>query len=115
MLSIEGFTDSSGGGMLPSAASLQQQQAAAAGAGASVYIKGMPEDADKLWLYEKFSRFGGICSVRVLVDEQSGKCNGECATWARGVCAWWCGAWWCGALWLMQVMMPHAEQPSLQS
>ena len=76
MLSIDGFTDSAGsGGMLPAAAALQQQ--AAAGAGASVYIKGMPEDADKLWLYEKFARFGGICSVRVLVDEQSGKCNGE--------------------------------------
>lgn len=26
--------------------------------------------------YEKFARFGGISSVRVLVDEQSGKCNG---------------------------------------
>jgi hypothetical protein len=22
-------------------------------------------------------RFGGICSVRVLVDEQTGRCNGE--------------------------------------
>jgi RNA recognition motif-containing protein len=36
----------------------------------------MPEDADKLWLYEKFSRFGGILSVRVLLDEHSGRCNG---------------------------------------
>lgn len=46
------------------------------GAGCSIYIKGMPEDADKLWLYEKFSRFGGILSVRVLLDEHTGRCNG---------------------------------------
>jgi RNA recognition motif-containing protein len=46
------------------------------GQGCSIYIKGMPEDADKLWLYEKFSRFGGILSVRVLLDEHSGRCNG---------------------------------------
>jgi RNA recognition motif-containing protein len=46
------------------------------GHGCSIYIKGMPEDADKLWLYEKFSRFGGILSVRVLLDEVSGRCNG---------------------------------------
>ena len=44
--------------------------------GCSIYIKGLPEDADKLWLYEKFSRFGGILSVRVLVDDTSGKCAG---------------------------------------
>lgn len=44
--------------------------------GCSIYIKGMPEDADKLWLYEKFSRFGGILSVRVLLDEHTGRCNG---------------------------------------
>ena len=46
------------------------------GQGCSIYIKGMPEDADKLWLYEKFSRFGGIMSVRVLLEEHSGRCNG---------------------------------------
>ena len=46
-------------GMLPQAV-LQQQAVAALsaspGTGASIYIKGMPEDADKLWLYEKFAR-----------------------------------------------------------
>jgi len=46
------------------------------GQGCSIYIKGMPEDADKLWLYEKFSRFGGILSVRILLDEHTGRCNG---------------------------------------
>lgn len=44
--------------------------------GSSIYIKGLPEDADKLWLYEKFARFGGIHSVRILIDEHSGHCNG---------------------------------------
>lgn len=44
--------------------------------GCSIYIKNIPEDADKLWLYEKFARFGGIHSVRILLDEQTGRCNG---------------------------------------
>lgn len=46
-----------GDGMLPQAAVLQQQSGlggggsgAGGGTGASIYIKGMPEDADKLWL-----------------------------------------------------------------
>jgi len=51
-------------------------QSTSTNGGSSIYIKGLPEDADKLWLYEKFSRFGGILSVRVLVDEHSGRCNG---------------------------------------
>jgi hypothetical protein len=59
---------------LPNASSVLQKTAT--GGGSSIYIKGLPENADKLWLYEKFSRFGGILSVRVLVDEKSGKCNG---------------------------------------
>ncbi len=61
MLSSLDYSDSSGSGGLPSAASLAQQAASAAasggaGIGASIYIKGMPEDSDKLWLYEKFAR-----------------------------------------------------------
>ena len=65
MLSLEGYQDSASS--LPPAAMLQQQQAAAAaamaapGSGASIYIKGMPEDADKLWLYEKFARCARRC------------------------------------------------------
>ncbi|KAL4430958.1 hypothetical protein ABPG75_006214 [Micractinium tetrahymenae] len=81
---LDGYQDSTGSSGLPAAAVLAQQAAAAAaaagpgnpGVGASIYIKGMPEDADKLWLYEKFARFGGISSVRVLIDEATGRCNG---------------------------------------
>ena len=47
-----------------------------AAGGTSLYIKGLPEAADKLWLYENFARFGGIYSVRVLIDDKTGKCNG---------------------------------------
>jgi hypothetical protein len=52
---LDGYSDSSGSGGLPSAAVLQQQ-AALVSSGASIYIKGMPEGADKLWLFEKFAR-----------------------------------------------------------
>lgn len=59
MLSLDSFHDGSG--------MLQQQQAAgvlgnggnggaSSATAASIYIKGMPDDADKLWLYEKFAR-----------------------------------------------------------
>lgn len=139
MLSLDSFQD---GSLAPAASAVLQQQAALAAqggstTGASIYIKGMPEDADKLWLYEKFARwggvlalswrqparhsldahkpahsiaaaasptqrliclpppasrplstrrFGGIASVRVLIDEQSGKCNGEQACGQRCSC-----------------------------
>eukprot|EP00882_Tetradesmus_deserticola_P000229 GHRQ01000256.1.p1 GENE.GHRQ01000256.1~~GHRQ01000256.1.p1 ORF type:complete len:376 (+),score=152.20 GHRQ01000256.1:238-1365(+) len=42
----------------------------------SLYIKNLPPDADKLFLYEKFSPFGAILSVKVLTDPQSGQCRG---------------------------------------
>ena len=45
--------------------------------GCCVYIRNIPENADKLWLYEKFARFGGILSVRIVLDEQTGRCNGN--------------------------------------
>lgn len=73
---LDSFQD--GSGSLCSTSFQQQAMlgGAAPSSAASIYIKGMPETADKLWLYEKFARFGGIASVRVLIDEQSGKCNG---------------------------------------
>ena len=37
----------------------QQQQEGLAGGWSSVYVKGLPEDADKLWLYEKVGRGAG--------------------------------------------------------
>jgi RNA recognition motif-containing protein len=72
------FAPWSGSSLLaaPSAPAPRQPPPGHAGQGCSIYIKGMPEDADKLWLYEKFSRFGGILSVRVLVDDHTGRCNG---------------------------------------
>lgn len=36
----------------------------------------LPTDADKLFLYEKFSPYGAILSVKVLNDPQSGHCRG---------------------------------------
>ena len=67
-------THCSSSGGLPAAAVLHQQAALAAaaapGGGASIYIKGMPEDADKLWLYEKFARWAccrGTCVAACFV------------------------------------------------
>lgn len=44
-------------------------------ASCSVYIKHLPEQTDRLWLYEKFAPFGGVMSVRVLTTE-TGICRG---------------------------------------
>uniref|UniRef100_A0A7S0X196 RRM domain-containing protein n=1 Tax=Chlamydomonas leiostraca TaxID=1034604 RepID=A0A7S0X196_9CHLO len=41
----------------------------------SLYVRNMPDDAGKLWLYEKFAPFGAIHSVKVLTDE-SGRSKG---------------------------------------
>ena len=48
----------------------------AALAPSSLYIKNLPPDADKLYLYERFAPHGAILSVKVLVDDQTGKCRG---------------------------------------
>ena len=42
----------------------------------SLYVKNLPADADRLFLYEKFAPHGAIYSVKVLPDEQTGKCKG---------------------------------------
>jgi RNA recognition motif-containing protein len=39
-------------------------------------LQNLPTDADKLFLYEKFSPYGAILSVKVLNDPQSGQCRG---------------------------------------
>lgn len=68
MLSMDGFSDSSGS--LTTASStvlaplppvLGPSHGAGPGGASSLYIKGMPEDADKLWLYEKFARCACVC------------------------------------------------------
>jgi len=42
----------------------------------SICIKGMPNNADRLWMYENFARFGAIAGMRILIDEATGLCNG---------------------------------------
>lgn len=45
-------------------------------------------DADKLFLYEKFSPYGAILSVKVLNDPQSGQCRGVgfVVSWITACC-----------------------------
>ena len=47
----------------------------AAQTSSSVYVKNLPHDADKLYLYEKFAPHGAITSVKTLADE-TGRCKG---------------------------------------
>ncbi|KAK9824558.1 hypothetical protein WJX72_011295 [[Myrmecia] bisecta] len=42
----------------------------------SVYIKNLPESANKLFLYERFAPYGAVLSVKVLLDDTSSKCRG---------------------------------------
>ncbi|MEW5316810.1 MAG: hypothetical protein WDW38_008160 [Sanguina aurantia] len=42
----------------------------------SLYIKNLPLEADNLFMYETFSPYGAILSVKVLVNEETGKCRG---------------------------------------
>ncbi len=37
---------------------------------------GTPNNADRLWIYENFARFGAISGMRILIDESTGLCNG---------------------------------------
>ncbi|EFN52635.1 hypothetical protein CHLNCDRAFT_26531, partial [Chlorella variabilis] len=37
---------------------------------------GMPGNADRLWVFENFSRYGAVAGLRILIDEASGLCNG---------------------------------------
>ncbi len=38
----------------------------------SLYVKNLPPEADKLYLYEKFAPYGAILSVKILIDDQTG-------------------------------------------
>lgn len=42
----------------------------------SLYVKNLPPEADKLFLYEKFAPHGAIASVRVMTDDVTGTCKG---------------------------------------
>lgn len=41
-----------------------------------MYIKNLPPEADKLFLYQRFAPHGAIQSVKVLTDEDSQQCKG---------------------------------------
>lgn len=42
----------------------------------SIYITGLPGNTDRLWLFERFCRYGGILNLRVSMDDSTGKCSG---------------------------------------
>jgi len=42
----------------------------------SLYVKNLPPETDRLWLYERFAPHGSILSVKVLQEENSSKCRG---------------------------------------
>lgn len=43
---------------------------------ASIYIKNLPPEANKLFLYENFAPFGAVTSVKILTDDTNGLCKG---------------------------------------
>ena len=55
-----------------------QQQYTEMHGSSSVYVKNLPQDADKLYLYEKFAPYGGISSVKVRAPRQC-HCQAICA------------------------------------
>lgn len=63
---------SPGGSVLDTLASL----AASPHLSCSLYIKNLPANADKLFLYERFAPYGAILSVKVLHDTPTGQCRG---------------------------------------
>ena len=58
-------------------AAAAQQQNTEVHVSSSVYVKNLPQDADKLYLYEKFAPYGGISSVKVRATSQ-GHCQVMC-------------------------------------
>lgn len=44
----------------------------------SLYVKNCPPEADDLWVYERFSPYGAVLSVKVLHEEESKRCRGIC-------------------------------------
>lgn len=39
----------------------------------SVCVKGLPAGADRLWLYDNFSRYGAVVSLRLIADDATGQ------------------------------------------
>lgn len=42
----------------------------------SVCVKNLPTFADDLWMYRRFSHYGGIHSVRAMQNQETGQCQG---------------------------------------
>jgi len=42
----------------------------------SVCVKNLPTFADDLWMYRRFSQYGGIHSVRAMQNQETGQCQG---------------------------------------
>ena len=55
---------------------LHQQQQQQGGSSSSLYVKNLPQEADKLYLYERFAPHGAILGIKVLVGPETGKCKG---------------------------------------
>ncbi|KAK9849372.1 hypothetical protein WJX84_011388 [Apatococcus fuscideae] len=53
-----------------------QQQQQQGGAPSSLYVKNLPQEADKLYLYERFAPHGAILGIKVLMAPETGKCKG---------------------------------------
>ena len=66
-ITANGFVSSIPGGPL---------QTAAPSIPCSLYVKNLPPEADRLFLYERFAPHGAIHSVKILSDEDTGKCRG---------------------------------------
>ena len=60
--------------LLPGMAS--QLQSSAPSTPCSLYVKNLPAETDRLFLYERFAPHGAVHSVKVLSDAQTGKCKG---------------------------------------
>jgi RNA recognition motif. (a.k.a. RRM, RBD, or RNP domain) len=42
----------------------------------SICVKGLPSNADRLWMYEHFAKYGAVIGLRILIDEATGLCKG---------------------------------------
>eukprot|EP00887_Chlorella_sp_A99_P005468 scaffold1.g5468.t1 len=42
----------------------------------TIVVNGLPDNADRLWMYERFAQFGAIDSVHVQADQATGRCSG---------------------------------------
>ena len=53
-----------------------QPQPQPGGISSSLYVKNLPQEADKLFLYERFAPHGAILGIKLLIAPETGKCKG---------------------------------------